>query len=304
MIIRPAWIVCEESMLSLWKHFRNPLKHVLKHPLSKLGVAILVIFAIVAIGASLIAPYRPEEIIKDSSGSWLANERPSLRFWLGTTDMARDIFSQLVYGTRTALIVGLLAALMVMLIGSVVGLVSGYFGDWVDQLIMRLVDVVFGVPFLPFAMVLVTVLGRGRWNIIMAISLLLWQTTCRVVRSQVLSLKTRPSIDAARSAGAGNLRIIFIHLAPNVYPISLLYGVFAVGWAILAEAGLSFLGFGDPKSYSWGRMLQESYYAQALSQGAWWWIFPPGICIILLVMAAYFVTFGVEEIVNPRLRKR
>jgi len=111
-------------------------------------------------------------------------------------------------------------------------------------------------------------------------------------------------VEVARSAGAGNLRIIFVHLAPNIYPISLLYGVFAVGWAILTEAGLSFLGFGDPSSCSWGKMLQEAYLSQALSQGVWWWIFPPGIAIILIVMSTYFISQGIEEVVNPKLRSR
>jgi len=191
-----------------------------------------------------------------------------------------------------------------MVIGTVVGLVAGYFGGWIDQIVMRLVDVVYGIPFLPFAMVLVTVLGGSQWNVIIAISVLLWRETCRVVRSQTLSLREREFIEVARSSGASHMRLIFIHLAPNIYPISLLYGVFAVGWAIITEAGLSFLGFGDAKSMSWGKMLQEAYAAQALSQGAWWWIIPPGVAIVLLVMSTYFIAQGIEQVVNPKLRSR
>jgi peptide/nickel transport system permease protein len=183
-------------------------------------------------------------------------------------------------------------------------LVAGYFGKRVDQVIMRIVDVVYGVPFLPFAMVLVTVLGGSQWNVIIAISALLWRETCRVVRSQVLTLKERPFVEVAKSAGAGHLRLIFVHLAPNVYPISVLYGVFAVGWAIITEAGLSFLGFGDPHSMSWGKMLHDAYSAQALSQGAWWWIIPPGVAIVLMVMSTYFIAQGIEQVVNPKLRRR
>jgi peptide/nickel transport system permease protein len=117
-------------------------------------------------------------------------------------------------------------------------------------------------------------------------------------------LKERPFIEVARGSGAGHLRLIFVHLAPNIYPIAVLYGVFAVGWAILTEAGLSFLGFGDPNSMSWGKMLQEAYMAQALTQEAWWWIFPPGLAIVLMVMSTYFIGQGIEQVVNPKLRER
>ena len=294
----------ERGTVQTAKRRTTALRLMLRHPLAKVGFVVVIVFTIMAVFAPLIAPYHPEEVISDSSGTWLSYQEPSSAFWLGTTDMGRCIFSQIIYGARTAFMVGLLAALMVMVIGTVVGLVSGYFGSWIDQIIMRFVDFVYGIPFLPFAMVLVTVIGGSRWNVIIAISVLLWRETCRVVRSQVLSLKERPFVEVARSAGAGNLRIIFVHLAPNIYPISLLYGVFAVGWAILTEAGLSFLGFGDPASCSWGKILQEAYLSQALSMGAWWWIFPPGIAIVLIVMSTYFISQGIEEVVNPRLRER
>jgi peptide/nickel transport system permease protein len=280
------------------------LKLALKHPLAKAGAFFLMIFGMAAIFAPAIAPFAPDQTISDDSGNWMTYQRPSSRFLFGTTDMGRDIFSQIVFGVRTAFMVGLLAAVMVMVIGTVIGLVAGYFGGWIDEVIMRFVDVVYGIPFLPFTMVLVTVLGGNQWNVIVAISLLLWRETCRVVRSQVLSLKERPFVEVARSSGASHLRIIFTHLAPNIYPLSVLYGVFAVGWAIITEAGLSFLGFGDPNSISWGKMLQEAYTAQALSKGAWWWIIPPGVVIILMVMSTYFIAQGVEEVVNPKLRSR
>ena len=280
------------------------LRLAFKHPLAKAGSVVLVMFAVLAVFAPYIAPYDPDQILEDTSGNWLTYKEPSSSFWLGTTDMGRDILSQIIHGSRTAFLVGVLAAVMVMVIGTVIGLVAAYFGGWVDQVVMRLVDVVYGIPFLPFAMVLVTVLGGSQWNVIIAISVLLWRETCRVVRSQVLSLKERPFVEVARSSGAGHLRLIFIHLAPNVYPLSLLYGVFAVGWAIITEAGLSFLGFGDAESMSWGKMLQEAYSAQALSQGAWWWIIPPGVAIVLMVMSTYFIAQGIEHVVNPKLRGR
>jgi len=287
-----------------WKQRWPNVRLVFQHPLAKAGVVVMIVFACLAVFAPSIAPYDPDKILEDESGTWLTYEKPSTRFWLGTTDMGRDILSQIIYGTRTAFMVGVLAAVMVMVIGTVVGLIAAYFGGWVDQVVMRLVDIVYGIPFLPFAMVLVTVLGGSQWNVIIAISVLLWRETCRVVRAQVLSLKERPFIEVARSSGAGHLRLIFVHLAPNVYPLSVLYGVFAVGWAIITEAGLSFLGFGDSESMSWGKMLQEAYSAQALSQGAWWWIIPPGVAIVLMVMSTYFIAQGIEQVVNPKLRSR
>lgn len=270
--------------------------------LARAGLVIYAVFVVVALFAPLIAPYGPQEVIQEN-GFWLANEPPSSRFPLGTTNLGRDILSQLVYGSRTALLVGFSAAVAVALIGTLVGLVAGYYGGWVDALLMRTADVAFGIPFLPLVIILVAVLRPSIWNVVGAIALLLWSSVARVIRSQVLVVKEKAFVVAARASGAGDLRLIFTHVAPSVLPLSFLYGSVAIGWAILTEASISFLGFGDPNNISWGFVLQDAFVSQALSRNAYHWFLPPGTLIMLTVMAGFFIGRGYEEILFPRLRR-
>lgn len=267
------------------------------------GVIIYLLIFIVAVLAPYIAPYDPRAVLT-SNGVWLTNQKPSGTFILGTTNIGRDIFSQLIYGARPALLVGFSAAFFVALIGTVVGLIAGYFGGLVDTLLMRVTDIAFGIPFLPFVIVLVAFLGPSIWNVVLAMALLLWRDTARVIRSQVLTVRSRTFVQAAQISGAGPWRIMFLYIAPNVLPLSMLYGTLAIGWAILTEASVSFLGFGDPKVVSWGFMLQDAYISQALARGAYYWFVPPGICIMLAVMAGFFIGRGYEELLFPRLRER
>ena len=206
-------------------------------------------------------------------------------------------------GTRSALFVGVTAAFCVAVIGTVIGLIAGYFRGWPDMVLMRLADLALGIPFLPFVIVLAAFLQPSIWNVIAAMGLRLWSNTARVVRSQVLLLRERAFVEASRVAGSSNLRILFKHIAPNILPLSFLYGSIAVGWAILAEASVSFLGFGDSNAISWGYMLQDAYSSQALSRGQYYWFLPPGICIVLVVVAGFFVTRGYEELLFPKLRE-
>ena len=266
------------------------------------GAVIYVFFGAMALLAPWIAPYPPDAMLQEN-GQYLLFAPPSLEHLLGTTSAGRDVFSQLVYGARPTLIVGFTAALLVVAVGTVVGLIAGFYGGWVDDVLMRLTDVAFGIPFEPFVIVLIAFTEPSIWNIVLAMGLLLWRDTARVVRSQVLTLKERSYVEAAVVQGATPLRILFVHIAPNVLPISLLYGSFAIGWAILTEASLSFLGFGDPASFSWGFMLQDAYVSQALSREAYYWFIPPGVCIMLTVMAGFFLSRGAEEHLFPRLRQ-
>jgi peptide/nickel transport system permease protein len=270
--------------------------------LALFGLLIYIFFITIAIFAPVIAPYDPNEVIQED-GIWLANETPSARFWLGTTNLGRDIFSQLIYGSRTALMVGFSAAIAVAVIGTIVGLVAGYYGGWMETILMRLADIAFGIPFLPFIIVLVAFLKPNIWNIVIAMAVLLWRDTGRVIRSQVLIIKEQAFVSAARVSGASNLRIIFLYIAPSILPLSFLYGSLAIGWAILTEASVSFLGFGDPDVISWGFILQDAFVSQALSRGAYYWIIPPGLCIMLSVMAGFFIGRGYEEVLFPHLRR-
>lgn len=267
-----------------------------------IGFLIYGIFITIAILAPILAPYGPLEIIKEN-GKVMCNQLPSKKYLLGTTNMGRDIFSQLIYGARPALLIGFSAAFIVMIIGTSIGLIAGYYRGKIGSILMSITDVAFGIPFIPFVMVLVAFLGPSMWNIVLSMSALIWRDSARVIRSQVLTLRERTFIEAAKVSGASDLRIIFIYIAPNVLPLSFLYGTLTMGWAILGEAALSFLGFGDPKVVSWGYMLQNSFTAQALLRGSFYWIIPPGICIMLIVMAGFYVGRGAEEFLYPRLKK-
>lgn len=266
------------------------------------GIVIYVVFIVVAILADRLATHDPLEILFRANGRVAANQPPGAVFLLGTTNLGRDVYSQLVWGARSALIVGLSAALVVVAIGTLVGLLAGYFGGWIDSALMRLADVALAIPFLPFVIVLTAFLRPSTTNIVIAVAALLWANTARVVRSQVLTVRERAYIEAARVTGAGDLRIIFVHVAPNILPISFLYGSIVVGWAIFAEATVSFIGLGPTDSVSWGFMLQDAFVSQALSRGSYHWFVPPGVCIMLVVAAGFFISRGYEELLFPKLR--
>jgi peptide/nickel transport system permease protein len=270
--------------------------------LAAAGALIYATFVTIALLADVIAPYDPLEILFRPDGNLASSVPAGWQHLLGTTNLGRDIFSQLVIGTRAALVVGLTAAVVVALIGTVVGLVSGYFGGWIDAVLMRFADVALGIPFLPFVILIAGLLGPRTSNVIVGIALLLWPNTARVIRSQVLTVRERTFVEAARVTGASNTRIMFVHVAPNILPLSFLYGSIAVGWAILTEASIAFLGFGPSDRVSWGYMLQDAYASQALSRGDYNWFVPPGLCIVLVVVAGFFISRGYEEILFPKLK--
>lgn len=266
----------------------------------RVGAAILLAFALLAAAAPLLSPYDPLAI-NYVAGSKLARLLPpDAHFLLGTTYHGRDVLSQLLAGARVSLAVGILSALIIVVIGTNVGLIAGYFGGRVDAVLMRVTDIAFGIPFLPFAVLLVALLRPSIWNIIFTISCLLWRSAARVIRAQVLSLKQRAFVRAALVAGASPWRILYLHIFPNVLPIALLYVAFGVAYAVLAEASLSFLGFGDPNMISWGTMLYDTYLTGSISR-AWWWTLPPGICITLFVVSVFLIARDWERTVNPRM---
>jgi peptide/nickel transport system permease protein len=284
------------------KVFLEQLNIIVHDRLSLIGACIFAAFVLMAILAPWIAPYDPTEIQTKADGRVARLEPPSARHWLGTTNLGRDVLSQIVMGSRIALAVGVLAAFLVTLIGTNIALISGYYKGKTDEFLMRFVDIVYALPLEPFVIVLVMILGPQVWNIILGISLFLWRSPARVIRSQVLSLSERPFVKAARMAGAGDLRIIYLHIAPNVLPICFLYVAFTMGWAIMAESAVSFLGFGDPKFQSWGGILHMAFLSGAF-RNAWWWAAAPGFCIMLLVLSVFLISHGYEEVVNPKLRR-
>jgi peptide/nickel transport system permease protein len=285
------------------RSFRGSATVLMRDPYAAVGLTIYTLFVTVALLAPMLAPYDPTEILFTPDGMLAADLTPSREHPLGTTNLGRDIYSQLLLGTRSALLVGVSAAFFVVAIGTLIGLVAGYFGGVVETVLMRFTDIAFGIPFLPFVIVLAAFLDPSVWNIVLAMSLILWRDTARVIRAQVLTVKHRSFVEAARVTGSGPLRILFVHIAPNVLPLSFLYGSIAVGWAILTEASISFLGFGDSSTISWGYMLQDAYVSQALSRGAYHWFIPPGLAIVLVVVAGFFISRGYEEILFPKLKE-
>jgi peptide/nickel transport system permease protein len=272
-------------------------------PKQSVGAGILLLYILAALLAPILITHDPWEINRTEKGVVARLEPPSARHLLGTTHLGRDVFSQLVIGTRATLLVGFVAAFCVTLIGTNVGLISGYFGGWIDEVMMRVVDIAYSIPFVPFIIILVSLLEPSLWNIILGIVLLFWRSPTRVIRSQVLTLKTRPFVKAAKVAGASDLRIVYTQIAPNILPLALLYMSISVAWAVITETSVSFLGLGDPLVISWGQMLNLAFLSGAVRH-AWWWIVPPGISIIMIVVSMFMIGEASEEYANPRLRSR
>lgn len=279
---------------------RGILRYLRGEPFAAVGVAIYALIVTTAVFADRLAPHNPREILR--VGRRVARYLPmSPEHWLGTTSSGRDVLSQLIHGSRSALQVGLTAAFAVVAIGTLLGLLAGYLGGRVDKIITRIADIVLALPFLPFLLVLAALTRAGTVIVVIAVALLLWPNTARVIRSQVLSLRERAWVEAARVTGCSTTRIMFVHILPQVLPLAALYGSVAIGWAILAEASASFLGFGDPETVSWGVMLQEAYANQALGRGAWNWFAPPGIAIMAMVLAGFMISRGSEKLLFPKL---
>ena len=262
------------------------------------GLALLAILVAAGALAPWIVPYDPEVTTGDPF------EPPSRAHLLGTNDVGQDLLSELIYGVRISLTIGFLAAVVAISIGTVIGMVAGYFGGWVDAALMRLVDVVLVVPFLPLMLLLAAYLGPSFWNIILVIGILVWARPARVIRAQVLSLTSLDFIDAARALGASPGRILRRHVLPGVLSLSLAQFILAASNAILIEASLSFLGLGDPTAKSWGSTLYYAQVRSAFLSGTWkWWVLPPGLLITAAVLGFAFTGFALEETLNPRLRR-
>jgi ABC-type dipeptide/oligopeptide/nickel transport system permease subunit len=228
----------------------------------------------------------------------------SLHGILGTQLYREDVFSELIYGVRISLIIGILAAVISTTLGILFGVVSGYTGGIVDETMMRAIDVLLCLPVLPLLIILIYYYKPNIFFIVLLIAIFGWQGLSRIVRARVLSIREMPFIESARAAGASNSYILIHHLVPNVIPVAMAAMILAVPGAILTEAALSFIGFGDPNWVTWGRMLNDANGSGAFARLAWWYAVPPGIAMTILCLGFVFIGHAVDEIVNPRLRRR
>lgn len=282
---------------------RALLADVWKEPICRQGAYLLMIFVLMSLAAPILPAinemFDPLRGVDPDIRTSVPPQWPHL---LGTDQMGRDLFSQLLHGARIALVVGISAATLAVALGTLIGLVSGYYGGLVDGLLMRFTDIVLILPGLPFLIILSASLGRQSVALVVVlIALFGWPGVARVIRSQVLSLRQRPFVEAALVSGVPTQRILLRHLLPPVLPLSVLYVTFGVSSAILTEAALSFIGLGDPSVPSWGMMLRWAQ-AQGYATKALYWMLPPGLCITLISLAFYLIGKGLEQRIIPRLR--
>ena len=263
-----------------------------------IGFSIVMFFVLMAALADVIAPYNPYEIV----GKPL--QPPSQKHWLGTNDVGQDIWSEVIYGSRTSLYVGFSASLIAIVVGLIAGLVAGYRGGVFDEVISGVIDILLAIPSLPLIIILAAYLGPSINNIILILAFFGWAGSARVIRAQVLSLRSRGYVEVARALGANSLRIMFKHILPSLIPLLVAEFVIGTASAILTEAGLSFLGLGDPTAKSWGQILRHAQASYAFQLDLWLWIFVPGLFIALLGTGFTLVGFSLEEYYNPRIRRK
>jgi peptide/nickel transport system permease protein len=277
------------------------LKRLLESPVftSPQSLAGLVILTLVVLIA-LIGPLFIHGNVQDKVGPVFAP--PSHRFWLGTDGGGSDMMGLLVVGARVSLLVGFASAAISVLIGGTVGLISGFFGGVVDIVLMRLTDYVLVLPDIPLMIVVAALFGRSLTNIIVIIAAIYWTSTARLLRAQVKSIRERVYVQRARALGAGNTRLLFRHVLPQVMPLLIANTVLFVAYAIFAETFITFLGLGDPSLVSWGRLIQNAFTDDAILNNAWWAIVPPGVAVVIVVVACTMVGQAMEDAFNPRLR--
>ena len=261
------------------------------------GSAIVGLFILVGLFGPFLMTINP------NATSHLFIAPPSAEHWLGTTVVGEDLFSQLIYATRTSVFWGLGTGLLVTLLSVVVGLVGGYFGGWIDDVLTLLTNVSLVLPALPLAIVLAAYFPRGPLTISLVIVFTNWAWQARVLRSQTLSMRSREFVTASRVSGEHNWRIIFFEIFPNEIALVVAGFVSTTIYVVLTWAALEFLGLGDGTIPSWGSMLYWAQQAGALGGGLWWWFVPPGACIAILGAGLSLINFGIDEIADPRLRR-
>ncbi|MEU4196311.1 ABC transporter permease [Kribbella sp. NPDC026611] len=288
-----AWVRRRRSMGRFWADFRT-------HRAGVAGLAILAVAVVLALVAPIFIDSGVTNVV---SGTGAKLAPPSLDDPLGTDESGRSILLMIWWGSRTSLLIGFLAALLSMVIGTVLGIAAGHFRGWVGAVILRVTDWFLVLPSLVTALVLAAILGGSTATIIVAIGVTSWPSTARLIRAQTLAVEARPYIERSLALGAGHWHITTRHVLPNVAPLLLASTTLEVASAIVTESTLAFLGV-SANNTSWGTMLRGSYDWGAATAGAWWYILLPGLCIVIVVMAFTLCGRALETVLNPRLRTR
>jgi peptide/nickel transport system permease protein len=275
-----------------WRSFR-------RNKMGMAGLVILLFFMAVAILAPLIANPLGLRVAFAPGKPF---QHPSLQFPLGTDGFGRSVLTLTIWGSRTSLLVGFAAAAIAASIGTGVGVAAGYLGGRTDSSLNAVTNWFLVIPWIPLAIALTSILGPTLLNVIIVIGLTSWASTARLVRAQAMSVCARPFVERARGLGSGEWRIVRNHIVPNLVPVIMANLVLAVAVAILSETTLALLGLGDPTRVSWGTMIDEAFSQGAVTGGDWWWLLPPGICIVLVVLGFTMCGYAMEEVLNPRLR--
>ena len=276
--------------------FRDFYRRYSKNRPAVAGLYIILFMVIVSIFAEKIAPYDYYELNADE-----ILQPPSAKHWMGTNNLGRDILSGILVGSQISLFIGFMSTGISAVLGTLVGAVAGYYGGNVDSILMRITELFIVMPTFFLILIVIAFFGSGIWNVMFIIGITSWSGTARLVRSEILSLKNQEFIEAARATGASDLRILSRHIIPNaVYPV-IVSASMRVGGAISLESGLSFLGLGDPNHISWGQLLTT---AQRYMRVAWWVAAFPGLAILLGVLSFNLIGDGMNDALNPKLRKR
>lgn len=282
-----------DKSTSLWA---DVVRRFFRHKLAVVGLIALVVIALAAIFAPLVAPHDPTAL-----DEYHQFQVPSWTHPMGTDELGRDVFSRLIYGGRVSLAVAGIAVVIEILVGIALGALAGFYGKWVDNVIMRLADMFYVLPFLFVVLILAIFFGAGMRTIILSVAALTWMTPARLVRGSLLSLRKMEFAEAARAIGSRNSRIIWRHLIPNALAPLIVQATLDVANVILIESALSFLGYGiQPPASSWGTMLTG---AQSYMINAWWLAFWPGLMILITVLAVNFVGDGLRDALDPKLKQ-
>lgn len=299
--LNAAFTASEPTVLSQPNFWRRAGRSLLHDPIALCSFAFIALLAVVAIFAPLIAPSDPLRQFASGLSNVGAPVSPNGHFLLGTDASGRDVLSRLIFGARVSLLVGVVATGLASLIGVVIGTVAGYVGGVTESILMRFTDMVLSFPILLFCVALIAVTGPSTRNVVLVIAFAYWTYLARVVRGQVLSIKEREFVNAARTLGIGHIKIIRKHIIPHLIPTIIVYGTLGVATSILIEASLSFLGIGVPlPQASWGEMISEG---QQYFQSAPWLLVAPGVALILTVLAFNLAGDWLTDLLDPAVQE-